>query len=610
MKKLKSIFRKSSEIDAEEFASNDEGLLELLSGKQINIQSAYQKIEIMNSSIRYITDNLGKLDYKYYKNNKEIENLPTNITKFLKYVNPLQNIDKIIKQMVLFLEIYGEYYLFLDKKSKSAYFLNPTTIKKEFKNGVLIFLEKDYKSRNRIYTSDEIIFDYDSELLNILKTQSPLYALKNQISMEYNWKDNLTGKFKNGVFLDGLVFLKNVTKLEKLKKISLDVNSLLKKFRMPVLTEGNYTGVDTSKTLTAYQAILEKNDKDIFRHFGIPSVLLNDNKQSTYNNLKTAEQLFKSNCLIGKAKRICNGVSQLLWKMFMYDVQIKPDINSFSIVASPEEQAKVDALNINSGVATINEIRKRDGKEDKPDCDIPLPIFRLQSQQIILPEEEKKVDLLEPEKIKIIKEFPTHIKMTKTMRKTLKAKKQMGLAIRLKMQNSFLKFFMVTAKKEVLKHFKKYYLGKSLDELSNLDDELILLLNSGLTYTYQMSSESCLKNIEKYGIYLAGKDIDLTNITDSIIPNLLDSAHFSDMSSDMILDLKRVVRQGFDEGLGSAELAKRITEKMDLNYPHRADRIARTEMQKLSGTTSFDIEKSLGYKKQIWISSLSDTTRN
>lgn len=75
-----------------------------------------------------------------------------------------------------------------------------------------------------------------------------------------------------------------------------------------------YTEVISDFTKSGLLELLNKNREDVCNSFNIPSVLLNDNKNSTYNNLAESYKRYYSECVFFYADLITDSLNKSLFK--------------------------------------------------------------------------------------------------------------------------------------------------------------------------------------------------------------------------------------------------------------------------------------------------------
>ena len=108
--------------------------------------------------------------------------------------------------------------------------------------------------------------------------------------------------------------------------------------------------------------------EEVSRTFGVPMPLLSDYQNATFANITTAERLFWRNTMIPEMKFLEEQINEKLLPMLGYSgVRIEFDLADIEAVQEDEnDRANREALLLDRGVLTINEVRRSRNLPDVP----------------------------------------------------------------------------------------------------------------------------------------------------------------------------------------------------------------------------------------------------
>jgi hypothetical protein len=129
----------------------------------------------------------------------------------------------------------------------------------------------------------------------------------------------------------------------------------------------------TAQDMQALETVL-KSDDDCARFLGTPRPLLMLDTNSHYNDYQNATMEYHTRTILpeknAREMEIARKLRELVPSAFVYG-QNRIHICEKPLMAmDPERQAKVDALNLQTGVKTVNELRKEHDMPTVPNGDI------------------------------------------------------------------------------------------------------------------------------------------------------------------------------------------------------------------------------------------------
>ena len=130
----------------------------------------------------------------------------------------------------------------------------------------------------------------------------------------------------------------------------------------------------TAQDMQALENVLQSDD-DCARFLGTPRPLLMLDTNSKYNDYQNATMEYHNRTILpeknGREVEVMRKLRMLLPKsVFDYGVQRIHICEKPLMAMDPERQAKVDALNLQTGVKTVNELRKEHDQPTVPNGDI------------------------------------------------------------------------------------------------------------------------------------------------------------------------------------------------------------------------------------------------
>ena len=126
-----------------------------------------------------------------------------------------------------------------------------------------------------------------------------------------------------------------------------------------------------------FLAMLRWSLEDIARVYGVPKILLQDLERSTYENVNAAERLFWRNTVVPELKFLEAELNEMLVPQFGdEDLFVQFDLTDIeALQESANDVAARQQKDVDSGILTINEVRKHRGMEPVPWGDVMwLPI--------------------------------------------------------------------------------------------------------------------------------------------------------------------------------------------------------------------------------------------
>ena len=132
----------------------------------------------------------------------------------------------------------------------------------------------------------------------------------------------------------------------------------------------------TSAEMQLFEQMGATND-DVARFFGVPRPLLMLDTNSHYNDYQNATMEFHTRTILPQKTANEKEIARKLIGFKEYGVRRIHICESPLLAMDPERQAKVDELNLRTGVKTVNELRSAHDMPSVPDGDIVYVITNL-----------------------------------------------------------------------------------------------------------------------------------------------------------------------------------------------------------------------------------------
>lgn len=308
-------------------------------------ETIYLTLPVFRSVIDYIAKTCSQVPIYIYKDGKQVS------TDFLINPNKKQTWTQFIFESVAKKLIYGENILSYNK-------------------GELFNLD------NSNYTS---ISNLGSNKIaritpNPINASEPLSLLETCKILAYRHKNNLeaTANLIENGGMGGILSLNLQNDFATTKILEHAENELKKKFsggknygKIAILgMPFTYSKVSSNAQELGIIDFYKFDLLDVCRVFSVPSVLLNDNEQSTYNNILEAEKRLYRTVIIPEIQDLCDAITKIVKEGLrlrgLGDAYIWFNINN--IYALQEDISSVidnELKLLNAGVITVEEVRSK-----------------------------------------------------------------------------------------------------------------------------------------------------------------------------------------------------------------------------------------------------------
>lgn len=362
----------------------------------IGFQNNYKLIELyselveVKAIIDYISLNRSKIKYELWLGTEEnpikkVEKHP--IIDILNKPNQYDSLGELRKKLVVYKKLLGNSYLNALKpvgfSQPSKLFVLPTqnvkinvTDVNDYRLSDVVNYQYTYKGNQITISKDDILHIKETNVNNIdnelfVYGQSPIISAKlplTSLKAAYSAKTQLYQHGARAILTSRADGMNQITPQDADKEL----NRLNNKYG---LTEGQYQFmishlpldvIPISHSVSELQ-INENNLADyqaLCKCYNIPSIILNDNSNSTYNNIREAKTQVWFGNFIPEEQDLSKDICQFLLELFgeTKDYFIKLDLSSIEdIKESTNEQSERIINQYNSGIISLNEAREKLG---------------------------------------------------------------------------------------------------------------------------------------------------------------------------------------------------------------------------------------------------------
>lgn len=155
------------------------------------------------------------------------------------------------------------------------------------------------------------------------------------------------------------------------------------------------------------------------------------------------------------------------------------------------------------------------------------------------------------------------------------------------------------------------FVSDSLDDLSNLSEELSEDMKSEISYAAGSIARKASQNIVNMTEMVVGKPYFPPSAKQEILDNW--QSNFAMLcksaKSDVKKDISMLVQQARNEGWNLKQLEREVKDRLPSKYAGRAQNIARTETAKLETSVTLSTYREIGVEYYVWMSAMDERTR-
>lgn len=190
-------------------------------GTENNVSEPYDKSVWVYSSVRTISQNLGRVPFKLYKGRdstnplERSEIISGDLFKLINNPNPFMSFSDLVEATNIYLELYGEAFWILSDRSnqtelpKEIWTFTPKRFNEVIENGNLVGWEYDKGTGNDDdivpFRTHEILFFRYFNPYNDIRGLAPLNAAQLSIDQDYFASETNKNFFEEGAVLSGVV---------------------------------------------------------------------------------------------------------------------------------------------------------------------------------------------------------------------------------------------------------------------------------------------------------------------------------------------------------------------------------------------------------------------
>lgn len=608
------------------------------------------------SCIKIIQTKAASVPLKVYRNNgtgdeelQELHNHPLQI--LLNQVNPYMSGYDLLESLHGFIELVGNAYWLKDKivdgKASELYPLNPKCIKiiadkKGFITGYEYSIEAGKVERT--FKPEEIVHFKTWNPLSDFYGLAPICAARDSadtilFSDQYN-----KAFFKNGAEPGG--FLTSDKEIDED-----DRNRLVKMWRklhqgvrkahqVAILDSGlKFTPSSASHKDMAYGELKRMSREDVLTVFNLPPIMVGVFDEANYSNAREQRKIFWQDCIIPRLRKIESRINEFLARDWDNSgkLLVRHDLSGVEdLAADADLRSRADALNVTTGILTVNEIRKQKNLDPVPWGDtwyapfglspvgtsgVPKPIDEEEPTQTPPPEESKALVVK-----RSIKETPLEEPIDpKKVRRDNVWMKYKGLTDRLerKWVPSMRSLFNDQERDVINKlresDWKKTLNQNKLDKFTKVKVSIDLILFDRVHARTIFRKEASRLLKETVGIAAAAEiaeyelGIDF-NIVNPNVVTWIENKAFK-FANEVNTTTEDALRQELSDAITSGEaltdVEDRVARVFDIARGSRTAAIARTEVVAASNEGAVQSYKQSGLVSKIeWVSSRDNLVRD
>ena len=370
------------------------------------LESLYTRESWVRAAIDVIARTTTKGGYRFVDINEdedssEYRSTPENdeVVKLFEAPNSENSFDEIIERIVVDLHIYGDAYLELvrnkDEKVKAIYNVYAPSMRVLIdKHGIVQgYLQKlEYSSQSVVFAERDVVHFKLNNPGNEVYGLSPLESLFIPIESDLYAQAYNRDFFKNNATPRLHVDMGNCT-YAQLKRNRHYWNTEVKgsgNAHKTIITEGgakiNPIGTPPKDMEFLNQRKFSRDE--ILAVFGVPPIKVGIYEDANRANADEQDKTFKAEKILPLQKNIARKINRRILDS-MDNVSIKFEFNLIDL-RDASDQAEIDEVHLNTGLRTINELRRRDGL--KPVAWGDTPILNQRMAPLSGAEEDKEED--------------------------------------------------------------------------------------------------------------------------------------------------------------------------------------------------------------------------
>jgi HK97 family phage portal protein len=340
------------------------------------LESIYRKESWIRASIDAIARTATSNGFRLVTLDETDENplLPRETKKIMKLLrspNPDDSFSDIIQEICVDLHLYGDAYLEITKDSKGT----PTGIFNLYAPSIRVLVNRQgmvlgylQNAEGSVGSSNSVVFSADEVVHfklpnpgNEVYGLSPIESLYTPIQTDLHAQDYNLNFFKNNATPKLHVDLGNCT-LPQLKRTKAFFNQEFKGSpHKTIVTEGGVTikpiGVNPADMEFLNQRKFSRDE--ICAVMGVPAMKIGIFEDVNRASAKEADKSFKAEKIVPLQRMIANKLNKCVISLFN-----QPRVKLWFVeldLRDEKEQAVIDKMNIEAGIVTVNEVRKRKG---------------------------------------------------------------------------------------------------------------------------------------------------------------------------------------------------------------------------------------------------------
>lgn len=563
--------------------------------------NVYGKVSTVYSCVRIIAQTIAAVNWKIKKNDQEIkDHLALELFK-----NPVPFLTRweLFYLTVQHLELTGEamWLLLKNKQNKILGLLpiNPTMLQLNINEMNMPEAWEFHGTHGRVTIDleDVLFFKYPNPI-NIYRGMSPLQAVAMEVDATYyasQWNKNFF--YNSAMPSAGFTFkekLSDQAYLRLKKQITNNFQGVKNAHKFIILEGGaDVKNLQLSQKDMEFLELKKYSREEIASTFGVPLTKLGLNENSNKATAYVNDLTFAKNTITPRLRMI----KEVMNKYFLSQFEDGLEFDFESVIPTDEElEIQKNVQYVNANILTVNEVREKLGKKPVKWGDAPLQPLLFSAgehgKQVIT----KKVDHeaywkdLTSKKSKDEIYFQGWVtnrftKQEKQVIENLRNIKSIGKAI------------------------SKQEAEKMADEILNFllgDEELEAWQGKYEDVFTKLSKEELDDFVSRFGI-----DVNFTEADGAVLWKLTENKQrfAKQINTTTYTQLKNSLIEGFFNGEGEKEMAKRVEEIMTLSKRQRSATIARTETFGVVNMVHDEAMKHGNVQYKQWYTALDERVR-